>query len=130
VFTPELSIQGIREMRARYGKHIYSEYGFLDAFNPSFTYDIELHRGRVIPEFGWVADDHLGIDQGPIILMIENYRTGFVWEVMRENEHIRRGLRRAGFAGGWLEGNGDLRVNTDERPREPLVIDAIPERIP
>jgi hypothetical protein len=103
VFTPELSIQGIREMRARYGKHIYSDYGFLDAFNPSFNYDVEVHRGRVISGFGWVADDYLGIDQGPIILMIENYRTGFVWNVMRENEHIRRGLRLAGFSGGWLD---------------------------
>jgi hypothetical protein len=90
-------------MRARYGKHIYSEYGFFDAFNPSFNYDIGQHRGRVIPDFGWVADDYLGIDQGPIILMIENYRSGFVWNVMRNNVHIRRGLRRAGFTGGWLD---------------------------
>jgi hypothetical protein len=104
VFAPELAIQAIREMRVRYGKHIYSKYGFLDAFNPSFTYDVELKRGRVIDGFGWVADDYLGIDQGPILLMIENYRSGFVWDVMRENPHIREGLRRAGFAGGWLGG--------------------------
>lgn len=102
VFAPQLAIQAIREMRVRYGKHIYSKYGFLDAFNPSFTYDIELKRGRVIPGFGWVADDYLGIDQGPILLMIENYRSGFVWEVMRRNPHIREGLERAGFTGGWL----------------------------
>lgn len=120
VFTPELSIQGIRELRARYGKHIYSEYGFLDAFNPSFTFDVELKRGRVIPGFGWVADDYLGIDQGPILLMIENYRSGFVWEVMRSNSHIRRGLRRAGFAGGWLdmaEYVNDETRSPEERPR-------------
>lgn len=105
VFAPKLSIQAIREMRVRYGKHIYAEYGFLDAFNPSFTYDVELKRGNVIPGFGWVADDYLGIDQGPILLMVENYRTGFVWKVMRSNPHIRRGLIRAGFTGGWLTGN-------------------------
>jgi hypothetical protein len=103
VFAPELAIRALREMRARYGKHIYSEYGFLDSFNPSFTYDVELNRGRVIPGFGWVADDYLGIDQGPILLMVENHRSGFVWEVMRQNPHIRRGLIRAGFTGGWLE---------------------------
>lgn len=103
VFTPELSIRAVRELRARYGKHIYSEYGFLDAFNPSFTFDVQLTHGRVIPGFGWVADDYLGIDQGPIILMLENYRSGFVWEVMRRNSHIRRGLERAGFRGGWLD---------------------------
>jgi hypothetical protein len=107
VFTPELSMQGIREMRARYGKHIYSEYGFLDAFNPSFHYDVGLHRGRVIPDFGWVGDDYLGIDQGPIILMIENYRSGFVWNVMRKNAHVRRGLALAGFSGGWLDRTED-----------------------
>ncbi|GAC1692558.1 MAG: flavin prenyltransferase UbiX [Gemmatimonadaceae bacterium] len=47
--------------------------------------------------------DQLGIDQGPILLMIENYRTGFVWRVMRNSPHIVRGLRRAGFTGGWLD---------------------------
>jgi hypothetical protein len=103
VFTPEISIQGIRELRARYGKYIYAEYGFLDAFNPSFTFDVELKRGRVIPDFGWVADDYLGIDQGPILLMVENYRSDFIWQVMRKNSHMRRGLRRAGFTGGWLD---------------------------
>jgi hypothetical protein len=131
VFTPKLSIQGIREMRARYGKHIYSEYGFLDAFNLSFTFEIELRRGRVIPDFGWVADDYLGIDQGPIILMVENYRSGFVWNVMRENAHIRRGLKRAGFTGGWLN---DYASNLDEETAQPVIqqriIEAIPERIP
>jgi hypothetical protein len=123
VFTPELSIRGIREMRARYGKHIYSEYGFLDAFNPSFHYEVDVHRGRVIPHFGWVADDYLGIDQGPIILMIENYRSGFVWNVMRENAHIRRGLTRAGFSGGWLD-----RLDGQDPPS--IEQELTPERIP
>ncbi|HEX7062144.1 MAG TPA: glucoamylase family protein [Woeseiaceae bacterium] len=111
VFAPKLAIQAIREMRVRYGKYIYSKYGFLDAFNPSFTYDVDLKRGRVIPGFGWVADDYLGIDQGPILLMIENYRSGFVWDVMRQNPHIREGLARAGFAGGWLNGGGERFAN-------------------
>lgn len=102
VFAPELAIQAIREMRVRYGKHIYSKYGFLDSFNPSFTYDVEIKRGQVIDGFGWVADDYLGIDQGPILIMTENYRSGFVWDVMRQNPHIRDGLERAGFTGGWL----------------------------
>jgi hypothetical protein len=52
--------------------------------------------------FGWVDVDYLGIDQGPICAMIENQRTGFVWRVMKRNAHIRRGLERAGFSGGWL----------------------------
>ena len=45
----------------------------------------------------------LGIDQGPIVLMIENWRSGFVWDVMKKNPYIRKGLERAGFTGGWLE---------------------------
>ncbi|HZD52757.1 MAG TPA: glucoamylase family protein [Woeseiaceae bacterium] len=125
VFAPRLAIQAIREMRVRYGKHIYSKYGFLDAFNPSFTYDVELKRGRVIPGFGWVDDDYLGIDQGPILLMTENYRSGFVWEVMRQNRHIRDGLRRAGFTGGWL---GDERFVQERRaaPAGGAVAPALP----
>jgi len=123
VFTPELSMQGIREMRARYGKHIYSEYGFLDAFNLSFNYDVGLHRGRVIPDFGWVGDDYLGIDQGPIILMIENYRSGFVWNVMRKNAHVRRGLARAGFTGGWLD-------RTDREDPRSIEQEVIPVQTP
>ena len=59
-------------------------------------------HGRCIPGFGWVATDYLGIDQGPIVAMIENGTRGLVWRVMRKNPHLRRGLERAGFTGGWL----------------------------
>ena len=58
--------------------------------------------GRVDPAQGWFDVDYLGIDQGPIVAMIENHRSGLVWKVMRKNPHIVRGLRRAGFTGGWL----------------------------
>ena len=103
-FAPEIVVPAIAEMHRRYGKQIYSEYGFLDAFNPSFTYkDAKLHHGRIVDGMGWVDGDYLGIDEGPIVLMIENYRSGFVWSVMRRNPHVRRGLERAGFTGGWLD---------------------------
>lgn len=96
-------IPTIRAFRARYGTHLYQRYGFLDAVNPSFTFtDVPLRHGRIIEDLGWVADDYLGIDQGPIVAMIENYRSGLIWKVMRRNPHIRRGLERAGFTGGWL----------------------------
>jgi hypothetical protein len=101
-FAPEIAIPAVVEMRARYGEHIYSTYGFLDAFNPSFEYAAHLQHGRVIPGFGWVDVDYLGIDQGPILAMIENHRSDLVWRVMRKNPHIRLGLERAGFTGGWL----------------------------
>jgi hypothetical protein len=90
VFTPELSIAAMEEMRHRYGASLYREYGFADAFNPTF-------RG------GWFDVDYLGIDQGPIIAMIENHRSGLVWESMKKNPNVVRGLKRAGFRGGWLE---------------------------
>ena len=53
-------------------------------------------------KIGWVDGDHLGIDQGPIVGGIENWRSGLIWRTMRRNPHIRRGLKQAGFTGGWL----------------------------
>ena len=103
-FAPEIAIPAIRAFRARFGEHLYQKYGFLDSVNPSFTFtDVPLRHGRVIPDIGWVADDYLGIDQGAIVAMIENYRSGLIWSVMQNNPHIRRGLQQAGFTGGWLD---------------------------
>ncbi len=104
VFTPELSIAAIREMKDRYGSHLYAKYGFLDAFNPTLRTSQGVTSGHVDPAQGWFDVDYLGIDQGPIVAMIENHRTGLVWKTMRKNPHIVRGLKRAGFTGGWLEG--------------------------
>jgi hypothetical protein len=103
-FAPELAIPAVLNMYRRFGQYIYGTYGFLDAFNPSFTFtDVALHHGRRIPGVGWVDHDYLGIDQGALIGMIENYRSGLIWKVMRDNGYVRRGLERAGFSGGWLD---------------------------
>jgi hypothetical protein len=102
-FAPEIVIPAVEEMYQRYGSVIYQKYGFLDSFNRSFTAaDVKLTAGRVDPAFGWVAKDYLGIDQGPILAMICNYRNELVWDDMRRSVAIRRGLERAGFTGGWL----------------------------
>jgi hypothetical protein len=61
-----------------------------------------VQHGVVVPDTGWFDGDYLGIDQGPILLQIENYRTGLIWNLMRKSPYIRTGLERAGFAGGWL----------------------------
>ena len=106
-FAPEIVIPATLEMHERYGEYIYSSYGFLDSFNRSFDFDIPLKTGRLVPGEGWVASDYIGIDQGPILAMIANYRNGFVWEVMKKNPHIRNGLERAGFKGGWLTPKGE-----------------------
>lgn len=121
-FAPEIVIPVTEEIHRRYGEFLYSSYGFLDAFNPSFEYDIPLKTGRIVPGEGWVASDYIAIDQGPILAMIANYRNDFVWSVMRRNPHIRRGLERAGFTGGWLapadgprtSGEPDLEAATAE----------------
>jgi hypothetical protein len=103
-FAPEIAIPAIAEMHRRYGEHLFAKYGFLDSFNPTLrTTDVLLQHGRVEPGLAWFDGDYLGIDQGPIVAMIENYRTQLVWKTMRANPHVVRGLRRAGFRGGWLE---------------------------
>jgi len=112
-FAPEIVIPAIEEMHRRYGEHIYGQYGFYDAFNPSFDYDMPLRHGRRIPGVGWVDSDYLGIDQGPIVAMIENHRSDLVWRTMRKNPHIKRGLLRAGFTGGWLDASSPTLAKAD-----------------
>lgn len=70
-------------------------YGFKPSFNRTFTVE-DSDPGW------WVSPYHFGIDQGPVVLMIENYRTGLLWNIMRRCQPIVAGLRRAGFTGGWL----------------------------
>lgn len=103
-FAPEIVIPAIEAMHARYGEAVYREHGFVDAFNPSFTWtDAPAKTGHIDPQLGWIDDNYIGIDQGPIVLMIENHRNAFVWNVMKRSPYIRKGLERAGFTGGWLE---------------------------
>ena len=101
-FAPEFTIPALLALRTTYGNHLFSTYGFLDAFNPTFTASGQQEVGSVDPTLGWFDVDYLGIDQGPILAMVENFRTDFVWRVMRGNAHIIRGLKKAGFTGGWL----------------------------
>jgi hypothetical protein len=92
-FVPEICIPSLKTMRDRI-PGLWTKYGFLDAFN--LTYVTKKTPG------GWIDCDYLGIDQGPIVIMIENLRSGLVWDVMKKNQIIIRGLQRAGFTGGWL----------------------------
>lgn len=101
-FAPEIVVPALAAMRERFGAHIYDRYGF-HAFNQSFTFtDVKLTHGRVVPGFGWVDTDYLGIEQGPLLAMLANHRGELVWKAMRGNPHLKRGLQRAGFRGGWL----------------------------
>ena len=81
-----------------FGTHIRkssARTGLLTSFNPSFDTGDRAHHG-------WLCPEHLGLDQGPVVLMIENFRSGLLWRLMRECPAIVTGLRRAGFRKGWL----------------------------
>jgi len=94
-FAPEVCIPALEKMYKKYGDKIYDRYGFRDAFNFTITYK----DGKT----GWVDQDYLGIDQGPIVIQIENYKDNFVWNLMKKNKYIVAGLKKAGFKGGWLD---------------------------
>ncbi|HKR64546.1 MAG TPA: glucoamylase family protein [Thermoanaerobaculia bacterium] len=100
--APEIAQPAMESMYKNWGEHIYKQYGFIDSFNPTLNFETKVQMGHVIPGVTWVDHDYLGIDQGPIVAMIENHRSGLVWNTMKKNEHVRLGLRRAGFTGGWL----------------------------
>ncbi len=105
VFAPAIVIPTLEAIQAQYGNYMLGQYGFHDAFNPSFQDTaVTPASGSVVAGVGWFDNQYLGIDQGPILLMLENYRSGLVWSVMRANTVIRAGLQRAGFTGGWLSG--------------------------
>jgi hypothetical protein len=95
-FAPELAVPTLLQFHARFGERLYGKYGFKDAFNLSFA---EASTDKP----GWFDDQYVAIDQGPILLMIENLLSGRVWSLTKGNAYLRAGLTRAGFTGGWLE---------------------------
>jgi hypothetical protein len=96
-FAPEVVLPSLKRINQDYPE-MRSKYGFRCSYNPTFT---STNRKRK----GWVSKGYYGLDQGPIVMMIENYRSGLLWQLMRQCPYIINGLRRAGFKGGWLETN-------------------------
>jgi len=92
-FAPEIVLPTLRHFDECFPEMV-SRYGFKCSVNPTFR-----ARGR---RTGWISHGYYGLDQGPIVLMIENHRSGFLWQLTRTCPHLVRGLERAGFAGGWL----------------------------
>ncbi len=82
-FTPDYSLPTLLAFYNRFRARIWTPYGFRDAFNLS--------------DNSWFDSDELGIDEGPIVIMIENYRTQRVWKLFMQNAEVQRGLQRAGF---------------------------------
>jgi hypothetical protein len=97
-FTPQESEACLRHMWETYYHDLVGEYGFKDAFNLTYT-------NETYPR-GWFDTDYLGIDQGPILLQIQNHETELMWSLMKKNPYILKGLERAGFTGGWLNSPG------------------------
>ncbi len=93
-FEPAICDSTLKYMWNTYYTDLVGEYGFKDAFNLTYVTDQTPH--------GWFDVDYLGIDQGPILLMIANHQSGIIWNVMKKNPYILAGLKKAGFKGGWL----------------------------
>jgi hypothetical protein len=100
-FAPDIVLPAIGFYVHEIELKLSNPYGFKASFNPT-------HPGEPGNSFDcWVSPWHYGLNQGPIILMIENYRSGMLWRLMRSCPYIREGLRRADFTGGWLAEAGD-----------------------
>jgi hypothetical protein len=93
-FAPEIVLPALQCFNDVYPE-MTSKYGFKCSFNPTFMDGEQTEKG-------WISKGYYGLDQGPVVLMIENHRTGFFWELMKKCPYISDGLRRAGFSGGWL----------------------------
>jgi hypothetical protein len=88
-YAPAEAMKALRHFLGSFGERIWRRHGFVDAF---------------CPQRDWYADTHLAIDQGPIILMIENFRTGLLWKLFMSAPEVRLGLCRLGFSSPHLQG--------------------------
>jgi hypothetical protein len=95
-YAPEICIPTLAHLWNTYHDELLGEFGFKDAFNRTYTFNPKYPNG-------WFDIDYLGIDQGPILLQMENYQSGLIWKVMKKNPYIKKGLLKAGFTGGWLQ---------------------------
>ena len=90
-FAPEAAVAGTRRLL-----EIYPQVCRQDRFSSGFNPTLRGNAG------GWLSEGWYGLDQGLVAMMIENHRTGLIWEIVRHCSYVRDGLKRAGFEGGWL----------------------------
>lgn len=81
-YTPEYSMQAMRHWYENLGDKVFGKYGFYDAFSETDN---------------WFPQRYLAIDQGPIVVMIENHRTGLLWDLFMSSPEIQSGLRKLGL---------------------------------
>jgi hypothetical protein len=90
-FAAVAALAGTRRLLEMYPQ-VCRQDRFSSGFNPTL-------RGNAR---GWLSKGWYGLDQGLLVLMIENHRTGLIWEIVRHCGYVRDGLKRADFEGGWL----------------------------
>jgi hypothetical protein len=108
-FAPEIVLPALQYLETLKLRE-KNPYGFKATFNATFA-------DKSDPLQSWVSPFHFGLNQGPIVLMIENYRCGLIWHLMRQCPYVVAGLRRAGFSGGWL--GTDDRKKSAAAPESP-----------
>lgn len=91
-FAPEIVLPTLTHMEKTYPE-MANHFGFRCSFNPTYK----------TADGYWISPEYFGLDQGPVILAIENHLTGLPWQLMRNSRVLQRGLQRAGFRGGWLD---------------------------
>ncbi|MEO8802423.1 MAG: glucoamylase family protein, partial [Rudaea sp.] len=91
-FAPEVTLHAVRRMLERYPEMLPADQ-YASSFNPSLAVD----DGPA-----WISPGHFALDQGIVLMMIENHRSELIWRLLRDCPVIRSGLQRAGFRGGWL----------------------------
>jgi hypothetical protein len=89
-FDREAALAGTRNLLRHYPQ-VCTKDRFSSGFNPTIS-----------GAGGWLSEGWYGLDQGLLVMMIENHRSDLIWKITRGCPHVRRGLKRAGFAGGWL----------------------------
>ena len=95
-FAPRLVCESIRHATEAFELKDKHGPGFEASFNATFP-------ERIGNRHGWISPSRFGLNEGPIVLMLENYFTGMIWNAFRNNPHVIRGLRAADFRGGWLD---------------------------
>lgn len=113
-FAPEFCLETLAYLWETHYDSLVGDYGFKDAFN--LTADFDGDRPG-----GWFASDMLGIDQGAMLLMIANHKDELIWNILKKNPYIVKGLKKAGFVGGWLDNSavfetlstGEINANTE-----------------
>jgi len=81
-YTPEFSMQAMKQWYNDLGNKVYGEYGFYDAFSETDN---------------WFPKRYLAIDQGPAVVMMENYKTGLLWNLFMSCPEVKQGLKKLGF---------------------------------